>query len=237
MCPAPHRANPIWRTFRRSDQARPSEELKERTPVAGPGERSQLRPAPNETSQVESLWRGEPSLRPAGSNLPKTQEISSQARSIKNRAQTDGTSAGPPLCTGSPIRVPRDGRACRKRPFQSCHPRRQWIAVKSTGIVSADGRSVGTPALGPCREPGGQLGASTPRLAPFSLSDGLPGSTGGCPSPTGALRRGDGKPLPSRESVGRDGNQEVCRQRFKFVRWSCRLPKWSTSAPSAQVER
>lgn len=65
------------------------------------------------------------------------------------------------------------------------HPIRPPEPVDSRGaggIVSSQGRSFGTPALGPCREPGGQLGASTPRLAPFSYRTAAKGWTSSlCP--------------------------------------------------------
>jgi hypothetical protein len=75
-----------------------------------------------------------------------------------------------------------------------CPPIRPPEVVDSRGaggIVSSQGRSFSTPALGPCREPGGQLGASTPRLAPFSYRTAAKGWTSSLCPRQGRARRAD----------------------------------------------
>jgi hypothetical protein len=96
--------------------------------------------------------------------------------------------------------------------------RKRWIAGELGGIVSSQGRSFGTPALGPCREPGGQLGASTPRLAPFSYWTAPGGwSLALCPR-QGRTSRADMNPCRRRDNCHARRKEAVCRQLLKLVR-------------------
>jgi hypothetical protein len=193
MCPAPHRADPIWRTFRRSDQV--SDRIKSArlegslAGVPRPGER----PARGLGAiRRRGFWGPEPvSARrggPPGNGKARRRaplwkiSLKAAAASIHPNPLSPCTlTANPSLRASS--HTPCD--ADIDRASVPSHPIRPPEAVDSRGaggIVSSQGRSFGTPALGPCREPGGQLGASTPRLAPFSYRTAAKGWTSSlCP--------------------------------------------------------